>query len=390
MRRASTALKSPSSSQKEVSRSPPTLEQLRDGVDKTDQEIAAAIGRRLKLAREIGLTKFRRNAPLRDYATEERVLARWQERLTQAGVPPARSAALAQWLIEESLRVQESIPATARSRRTSSARVAIIGGHGRMGRWLDGFLTDDGHEVRIVDPEADPGSPQTLPTVEAAMEWGDIVAFATPIRATPPLLEKCLEHASDTVVFDILSVKAPIVPILRAAHRRGCHVTSAHPMFGPSARTLSGRNLLLVSCGDRAADETVRALFSGSALTLSDIPIEQHDQLVAESLGLAHAVNLLFLSALASDPFAPPDLAAAASTTFHRQSSLAAAVAQEGPELYLDIQSLNPHSPEVYSELRAALDRLERIVQRHDVPGFRELLLEGRAKLEPGPGPMRA
>jgi prephenate dehydrogenase/chorismate mutase len=369
---------------------PASLEQLREQIDQADQEIAAAIGRRLQLATDIGLTKARRRAPLRDFETEQRVLERWQGRLTEAGVAPARSAALARWLIEESLRVQESIPASSRPPKASGSRISIIGGAGGMGRWLDEFLTDGGHEVRIVDPAASPDSPRTLPSVEAAMEWAHIVAFATPIRTTAALMERSLEPDSNTVVFDVLSVKAPIVPIVQAARRKGRHVSSAHPMFGPSARTLSGRNLLLVSCGDPEADRTVRGLFAGSALTLTEIPLERHDRLIAESLGLAHAVNLLFLSALASDPLTPPDLAAAASTTFHRQSSLAAAVAQEGPELYLDIQSLNPHSAEVYAELRGALYRLEKIVESRDLAGFRELLREGRAKLEPGPEPMRA
>ncbi|MCI4347456.1 MAG: prephenate dehydrogenase/arogenate dehydrogenase family protein [Thermoplasmata archaeon] len=368
----------------------PSLEQLRKKVDQADREIAAAIGRRLDIATAIGLSKSRSSAPLRDYVTEERVLARWQTRLTRAGVARPRSAALARWLIEESLRVQESIPPAARPTRSSGSRVGVIGGAGGMGRWLDEFLTDTGHEVRVVDPKANPRSSRTLPSVEAAMDRCEIVAFATPIRSTAPLMERALSRPARAVVFDVLSVKAPIVPVLQAAARKGRLVTSAHPMFGPSARTLSGRNLLLVSCGVPEADHAVRALFSRSALTLTAVPLERHDQLIAESLGLAHAVNLLFLSALASDPLPPPDLAAAASTTFHRQSSLAAAVAQEGPELYLDIQSLNPHSAQVYAELREALDRLAGIVRRRDLPQFRELLKDGRAKLEPGPEPMRA
>lgn len=355
-----------------------------------DREIADAIARRIDLARQIGLVKSRGHVALRDYATEKKVLARWRDRLAETGIGSAQSAALARWLIQESLRVQESIPVEARPPRGPSSRVAIVGGAGAMGRWLDGFLTDEGHDVRILDPRADPGSPRTLPSLEAAMEWGEVVALATPIRSTAPLMERSLSRRSDSVVFDILSVKAPLLPVIRAAIQRGRHVASAHPMFGPSARTLSGRNLLLVSCGDPVADQTVRALFSRSALTLHEVPIERHDQLIAESLGLAHAVNLLFLSALVSDPLTPLDLATGASTTFQGQSSLAAVVAGEGPELYLDIQSQNPHSRAVYAELRSALDRLEGIVQRRDLPGFQELLRAGRAKLVPGPEPMRA
>jgi chorismate mutase / prephenate dehydrogenase len=373
-----------------VSRRPPTLAALRARVSRTDLAIAEAIAHRLGLARKIGDLKSRSRVPLRDFATEKCVVARWQGRLRHAGVPGARSGALARWLIEESIRVQEAMPGPTRASRGSGYRIGIIGGAGGMGRWLDGFLTDAGHRVRIVDPRADSASPRTLSSVEAAMQQCEIVAFATPIRTTASLMERALACRSEAIVFDVLSVKAPIVPAIQAARREGRAITSAHPMFGPSARTLSGRNLLVVSCGSKKADGAVRGLFAHSALTLSEVPLERHDRLIAESLGLAHAVNLLFLSALATDPLRPAELAAAASTTFHRQSSLAAAVAQEGPELYLDIQSLNPHSRNVYRELRTAMDRLEEIVERQEVGLFRELLGASRAKLDPGPEPMRA
>ena len=367
-----------------------SLSGLRELVNRADLDIASAIGRRLTLAAAIGRTKSRTNAPLRDYAMEERVLARWQQRLGLAGVPGPRSEALARWLIEESLRVQESIPRETSPRRSTGQKIAIIGGAGGMGHWLDEFLTDAGHQVRLLDPRAPTDSPRTLSSLEAAMDGSDMVAFATPIRATASLLERALRRRSDAIIFDVLSVKAPILPLLESARGQGRRVTSLHPMFGPSARTLSGRNLLLLSCGVPEADRKVRALFARSALTVTEAPIDRHDRLIAESLGLAHAVNLLFLSALATDPLTPHELARAASTTFHRQSSLAAAVAREGPELYLDIQSLNPHSQQVYAELRAALERLAAIVERKQLAEFRDLLDAGRAKLEVGPEPMRA
>ena len=368
----------------------PGLAALRRQVDRSDREIASAIRRRLELATAIGATKARSAAPVRDFARERTVLARWRSRLAPAGIPPARSDALARWLIEESLRVQETGPRTVRRSRGVGRRVAIIGGAGRMGQWLDHFLSDAGHDVRVVDPRATEAAGRTLPTVEAAMRECEIVAFATPVRSTAPLLAAALEIPSEAVVFDLLSVKAPIQELLQSASVRGRLVTSVHPMFGPSARTLSGRNLLLLSCGVPTADQVVRELFAGSALTISEFPVAHHDRLIAESLGLAHAVNLLFLASLAQDPIAPPDLAAAASTTFHRQSSLAASVAQEGPELYLDIQSLNPHTGETYDELRMGLERLAAIVARRDLPAFRALLDAGRSKLEPGSEPMRA
>jgi prephenate dehydrogenase len=167
-------------------------------------------------------------------------------------------------------------------------------------------------------------------------------------------------------------------------------MTSVHPMFGPSARTLSGRNLLVVQCRNSHADDEVKSLFGATALSIGEVSLGDHDRIIAESLGLSHAVNLLFLQALGATSVSASELDRAASTTFHRQSSLAHAVATEGANLYLDIQARNPHSRRLYSELERSLRSLRSIVERRDVRQFRRILELGRAKLEEGPQPMRA
>lgn len=366
-----------------------SLEKLRGEIAEIDREIARAIEARLELARSIAEQKAADQEPTRDFGVEAQVLARWREELRRASVVPARAEALARWLIEESVRVQQEARAEISVDRSGSADIAIVGGAGAMGSWLAEFFEDAGHRVAVVDPRAGPSSRPTISDVETALDRVDVMVFATPIRSTAPLLRRVLERESNALIFDVLSVKAPVAPLLTSAAAAGRRVTSVHPMFGPSARTLSGRNLLIVSCGHPEADLAAKALFERSALSISEIPIDRHDLLIAESLGLAHAVNLLFLSALSSDPATPHELAQAASTTFHRQSSLAASVVREGAELYLDIQALNPHSWGVYQEMRIALDRLAQIVERHDLPAFAELLESGRAKLEPDEGPMR-
>jgi chorismate mutase / prephenate dehydrogenase len=366
------------------------LDRLRREVADVDSKLLEAIGRRLQLAREIGNEKARTGRALRDYAVEGEVVDRWRHGLDSHGVTSNRSGALARWILEESVRVQEEIPKARTGGPGATYDVAIVGGSGAMGVWLGDFLEDSGHRVAVVDPKAPPPGRGSVPDVETATQRAKVVVFATPIRQTAPLLRRALAVRSEALLFDVLSVKAPIVPILEEAARSGRRVTSVHPMFGPSARTLSGRNLLIVSCGVPEADDAARALFSASALSITDVPLDRHDRLVAESLGLSHAVNLLFLATLAIDPLSPHDLARAASTTFHRQASLARALASEGPDLYLDIQAMNPHAWSTYEELRHALARLEEVVERHDVAAFRALLDSGTAKLETGPEAMRA
>ena len=364
------------------------LAKLRSELRAIDVTMLEALARRFTLAREIGRVKAREGRPLRDFGVERAVVDRWHERLVEWGVPAERTATLVHWIIEESLRVQEEVAPNLSVGSEFRFDIAIVGGAGAMGVWLGDFLEDGGHHVAVVDPRGPPPGRRSLPSVEAAMREAEVVVFATPIRSTAPLLKRAISVRSGALIVDVLSVKAPIAPLLRDGVQSGLRISSLHPMFGPSARTLSGRNLLVVSCGNADADRAARSLFSASALTIAEVPLERHDRLIAESLGLSHAVNLLFLAALASDPLSPHELARAASTTFRGQSALAEALAREGPELYLDIQALNPDSWGTYDELAHALAQLKDLIERHDVEEFRALLEAGAAKLRVGGGPL--
>jgi chorismate mutase/prephenate dehydrogenase len=366
------------------------LRSFRSRIDRLDREIANGVRRRLELARQVAKSKSLAGLPLRDYEVERAVVDRWVRRLRNADVDSSRSESLARWLIEESVRVQEPIVHSAQRRsRAGSLDLCIVGGAGAMGQWLGEFFESGGHRVSVVDPRAARGNRAIFPSITAAAASVDGLVFATPMAATAPLLRTAIATGEDLLMFDILSVKAPIATALRRGVRAGRRVTSIHPMFGPSARTLSGRNLLIVGCGDPRADAAARSLFSHSALTISEVGLSEHDRLMAESLGLSHAVNLLFLGALAESGTSPATLSRVASTTFQRQSSLALSVAREGVELYLEIQATNPHSRVVYRALRSKLDALEKIVEHRDLPRFRRWLEGGRSRLEPGSVPMR-
>ena len=362
------------------------LEAVRHEIAELDRSIARAVTRRLALAREVGEQKKIHHAPTRDFEVEAQVLGRWRAELSSAGVTSARADALARWFIEEAVRVQQDSWGTIASRTSEPNDIAIVGGAGAMGRWLTRFFEDAGHRVAIVDPTATEGDGARYPDIESAASQVNVLVFATPIRSTAPLLRRALATETRALILDVLSVKAPIAELLKSAAEAGRRVSSLHPLFGPSALSLSGRNLLIVSCGVTEADREARSLFERSAVTITEVTIDRHDLLIAESLGLAHAVNLLFLAALSTDPATPHELAVAASTTFNGQTALARTVAREGAELYLDIQALNPHSWAVYEELRAAMDKLSGIVNRRDLDSFAKLLRSGEAKLESAAG----
>jgi chorismate mutase/prephenate dehydrogenase len=112
-----------------------------------------------------------------------------------------------------------------------------------------------------------------------------------------------------------------------------------------------------------------------------EMPLEEHDRLIAYVLGLSHALNIAFFTALAESGEAAPRLADLSSTTFDAQLDVAALVARESPQLYFEIQKLNPHGLHALEELLHSVQRLTEIVRAGDEPAFVRLMEQGRSYL---------
>ena len=276
------------------------LDRLRARLARVDARLRANVGERLALARKIGAAKRQSDLPIRAPTVERAVVGRWQDGLEELGIPPDRALVLARWLVDEAIRVQEE---GGPRQPVVPRRILIIGGAGAMGQWLAGFARVMGHQVRILDPKRGV-------TLEAPRErslahgaaWAEVIVVATPMEVAPRVYAQIWRTHTRAVVFDILSVKAPLLAGLRRGIALGYHVTSVHPLFGPKVRPLSGHNLLVLDCGDATATSVARELFTPSSLSVVVLPLEAHDVLMADLQALPRFVNLLFASALTRPP----------------------------------------------------------------------------------------
>jgi len=148
-------------------------------------------------------------------------------------------------------------------------------------------------------------------------------------------------------------------------------------MFGPSTELLSGRHVIFIDLGARDALQRARALFAPTMAEQVVMGLEEHDRLIAYVLGLSHAVNIAFFTALARSGEAAPRLLRMSSTTFDAQFDIASEVARESPELYFEIQRLNDYGTESLDALAQAVDHLRSAVQRNDQAGFSALMRQG-------------
>ena len=110
--------------------------------------------------------------------------------------------------------------------------------------------------------------------------------------------------------------------------------------------------------------------------------LDEHDRLIAYVLGLSHALNIAFFTALADSGEAAPRLAKLSSTTFDSQLDVATRVSQESPQLYYEIQALNDYGAESLEALAKAVESIRRAVLAQDPETFSQLMERGREYLE--------
>jgi chorismate mutase / prephenate dehydrogenase len=358
-----------------------TLEELRRKLDSIDQQLMQLVAERQAVSREIAAAKRSTGYPTRDYNREREVLLGARERAARLGVSPQLGENILRQLIRSSLTTQEQASVAAGA-VGSGRRALVIGGAGKMGRWFADFLASQGFGVEIADtskaatPHARVDDWQSLPLTH------DFIVVATPLGATDAILRDLALRRPSGIVFDLGSLKSPLRSGLLALKSHGCRVTSVHPMFGPSTELLSGRHVIFIDLGVSEATQAARDLFAPTMAEQVVMSLDEHDRLIAYVLGLSHALNIAFFTALADSGEAAPRLAKMSSTTFDSQLDVASAVAQESPDLYYEIQSLNDYGAESLEALAKAVERMRTAVLRQDKGAFVALMERGRDYLE--------
>ena len=358
-----------------------TLEELRKRLSEVDRDLISLVAARQKIVAEIGTHKIQNSVPTRDYEREREVLKGAHDRALALGLDPGLAEEIMEALIRASLTHQEQKRVAA---ETSGAgkRVLIIGGAGKMGAWFAHFLGSQGFAIEVSDP-----SSAAVPFPRVA-DWRrdslehHLIIVATPMKVAGVVLTELAARRPRGVVIDIGSLKSPLRSGLQDLVAAGCKVTSIHPMFGPDTRLLSGRHVVFCDVGVPEATREARALFASTMAEQIEMSVDDHDRLMAYVLGLSHALNLAFFTALAASGELVPRLQRMSSTTFDAQLRVASLVARDNPHLYFDIQTLNDYGAASLQALRAATERIERLVQAGDEAGFVELMAAGRRYLE--------
>ena len=343
------------------------LDDLRARIGALDANLIERAALRIALARKVGELKRSGNRATVDYAQERLVLERARGLAAEHGLDPRAAEDLLAGLIRAAVTAQDE-DSLRHGAAGAGQRAVVVGGAGRMGRWLERFLSAQGFETEILDPAA---SEAEQASAERALPTAELVVCSTPPRATAALYESWRAAPPAGVVVDIASIKTPLLEPIRALQRAGGRVASIHPMFGPSVVLLRDADVVICDTGDAEATAAVERLFVSTTARVVRMPLEEHDRIMADLLSLAHATAIAFALAL------PPEEHPVRSTTFSALEALASTVVRESPDVYYEIQTMNPYSIESFERLRAALEEVLSAVKDHDAKRFASLLHEG-------------
>src|ERR1700690_735693 len=355
-----------------------TLDDLRAALPELDGQLIELVARRPALSEQVAAVKRATGKPTRDFGREREVILLGRTAALRLGVSADLAESLLRQLIQSSLTTQEHARVAAQA-YGSGKRALIIGGRGKMGGWFADFLASQGFRVQVGDPAG------ALQGFDYIADWQsdsldqDLIVLATPLGATAELLTVLAGRAPKGLIFALGSLKTPLRTGLAALVKAGCRVTSLHPMFGPDTDLLSGRHVIFIDLGNAEALAEAQELFAPTMAERVVMDLDEHDRLIAYVLGLSHALNIAFFTALADSGEAAPRLARLSSTTFDAQTEVASHVAAESPDLYFEIQSLNEYGGESLLALQQAVERLLAVVRAKDAAAFSALMNRGRA-----------
>ena len=264
--------------------------------------------------------------------------------------------------------------------------VTIIGGGGRMGRWLVRHFLSRGHNIRISD----------IRTVEAAafaesvgvsfsednseaIRDADLTVVSTPITVASRVLREISPSVKEgSIVAEISSLKSHVVPVLLEMAGRHINPLSIHPLFGPGLKKLEEEKIALIPIVDPSSEaDSVNRFFPGAKVIV--VEAEEHDRAMALTLCLPHFLNIIFASMMSEEDLV--FLKRLGGTTFTLQLTLSESVMTESPELYASIQMNDEYTVRYLDRFLSKAKAVRDWIAKKDAKSFTEFYSSAQTSL---------
>jgi len=352
-----------------MAETPRPLPVVRAMIDALDRDLLQIMAKRMALVAEVAAYKRQHGLKIRDSGRERELLRDRHERARELGLPSDEIESIFRLLMRSSRDHQAALRAEV-PMDAASYTIAIIGGHGRIGRVMARLFGDLGHRLLLVDTD-------TALRAEEAAAVADVTLVSVPIDATEAVIRAVGPHVrAEALLMDVTSVKeAPLQAMLEATTGS---VVGTHPMFGPSVHTLQGQRVVICRGRGDVWGDWVRQSFAARGLAVTETTATQHDRAMSVVQVLTHfqtQVQGLTLSRLGLPlaetlPFTSP--------AYLLELYVAARHFAQDPALYGSIEMRNPRTADITSAFGQSVHDVAEILSRGDQAAFARLFADVR------------
>ncbi len=349
---------------------PEALQELRNQIDEIDHRFISLLAERNALVASVADVKRASGVPIRDTGRETALLRDRRGLAGESGIRPEVIESLFRVILWASRDRQASLKAAVPV-RIEPRTIAIIGGHGGMGRCLDRLFTMLGHRVLVADLDTERTGP------EIARE-ADVVIIAVSIESTLEVIREIGPTCRpDALLIDITSIKQePVEAMLEAS---ACSVIGTHPLFGPSLHSLQGQRIVLTPgrlVGDTDWLTWLGDMFGACGLTLLESTPEDHDRAMSIVQVLTHYSTEVLGRTMQKLDVSVQETLRFTSPIYHMELLMTARHFAQSADLYASIEMSNPNRDRVMQEFRDAADELHAAISSGDRDLFRSLFAE--------------
>jgi prephenate dehydrogenase len=224
--------------------------------------------------------------------------------------------------------------------------ILIIGGAGKMGVWFSRFFLNCGFNVSIYDVNIKAArsiqeklSLKVYEDVGEAVEDNNLIVISVPIEAIKDVFTSISNHIrNDHIVIDISSVKAYSVRLMHECVKKGFKI-GIHPMFGPGARTISGKTIIFtpISLEDLKPSWDLAKIFVDRGAKAVFMTPEEHDRYMSIILTFPFIIGASIMDVISSLDFDDEVINEISSPSFKLLYTICKAIISNDPKLYTSI-----------------------------------------------------
>ncbi len=248
--------------------------------------------------------------------------------------------------------------------------IAVIGGTRGMGRWFAGFFQKHGFTVHAFGRDG-------ATAHQGLLQRCQVVVVGVPIGVTCEVIERVGPLVNrGSLLMDLTSLKVrPVECMLRSSLSE---VVGVHPLFGPDAESMRGKNVVI--CPARGEDWAawLRQLLTESGAKVVETSPRRHDRIMAVVQGLTHLTTVAMGLTLSSSGLDSSELRGFLTPTFEKKMAMMERVFGGNPRLYAEIIALNPDTQGLLRLYQEVLEELNTAVAKGDSEALLRLMQRAR------------